>query len=105
MLTHSECRRDKKVEQKIKIIYTILCLKSVDVRKVQVAILARFPREMSQTDRILSRYTLSRVRVSVRPRIILYAKKPQTTVARPTAVDHRSAADKQLNWNGLNAFS
>ena len=104
MLTHSECRRDKKVEQKIKVIYTILCLKSVDVRKVKVAILARFPREMSQTDRILSRYTLSRFRVSVRPRIILYAKKPQTTVARPAAVDHRSAADKQLNWNGPNTF-
>ena len=28
-------------------IYTIICLKSVDVRKLQVAILARSPREMS----------------------------------------------------------
>ena len=50
-------------------------VKSVDVRRLQVAILARSPREMSQTDRILTRYFLSRVRVSVRPRIFLYAKK------------------------------
>ena len=34
-------------------IYTIICLKSVVVRKLQVAILARSPREMSQTDRIV----------------------------------------------------
>ena len=33
-------------------IYTIICLKSVGVRKLQVTILARSPREMSQTDRI-----------------------------------------------------
>ena len=34
-------------------------------------------------------------------------KKPQTTVARPTAVDRRSVADKQLNLNlnGRNPFS
>ena len=44
-------------------IYTIICLKSVDVRKLQVAILARSPREMSQTDRILPWYILSRGRV------------------------------------------
>ena len=31
--------------------------------------------------------------------------KAQTTVARPAAVDHRSAVDKQLNWNGHNPFS
>ena len=37
------------------VIYTIICLKSVDVRKLQVAILARSPREMSETDRILPR--------------------------------------------------
>ena len=70
-------------------IYTIIRHKSVDVRKLQVAILARSPREMSQTDRILPRYILSRVRVSVWARICLYAKKPQTTVTRPAAVDHR----------------
>ena len=39
----------------------------VGVRKLQVAILARSSREMSLTDRILPRYILSRVRVSVRP--------------------------------------
>ena len=63
-------------------IYTIIRHKSVDVRKFQVAILAQSFREMSLTDRIIPRYILSRVRVSVRPRIFLYAKKPQTTVAR-----------------------
>ena len=63
-------------------IYTIIRHKSVDVRKLQVAILARSPREMSQTDRIIPRYILSRVRVSFRPRIFLYAKKTQTRVAR-----------------------
>ena len=81
-------------------IYPIIRHKSVDGRKRQVAILARSPREMSQSDGILQRYILSRVRISVRPRIFLYAKKPQTTVAPPAAVDHRSAADKQLNLNG-----
>ena len=54
-----------------------MCL-SGDVRRLQVAILVRSPREMSQTDRILPRYFLSRVRVSVRPRIFLYANKLPT---------------------------
>ena len=63
-------------------IYPNICLTSVDVRRLQVVILALSPRKMSQTDRILPRYILSRVRVSVRPRIFLYAKKTQTTVAR-----------------------
>ena len=44
---------------------------------MQFAILAQSPREMAQTDRILPRYFLSRVRVSIRPRFFLYAKKPQ----------------------------
>ena len=35
------------------IIYTIICLKSVGVRKLQLAILALSPREMSQTVRIV----------------------------------------------------
>ena len=56
----------------------IICLKSVclsgKVRRLQVAILARSPREMSQTDRILPRYFLSRVRVSVRPRFFVIRK-------------------------------
>ena len=59
-------------------IYTKICLKSVGVRKRQVAILARSPREMSLTDRILPRYILSQVRVSVRSRIFLYAKNGPT---------------------------
>ena len=61
--------------------YTIIRLKSVGVRNMQVAILARSPREMALTDRILPRYILSRVRVSVRPIILLYAGK-KTRVAR-----------------------
>ena len=61
------------------IIYTIICLKSVslsvDVRRLQVAILARSPREMSQTDRIVWQYILSRVRISVRPSIFFIREK------------------------------
>ena len=73
---------------------------------MQLAILAQSPREMSQTDRIHPRYFLSRVRVSIRPIILLYAeKKTHSTVARPAAVDRRSVADKQLNLNGRNPFS
>ena len=48
---------------------------------------------------------MSRVRVSIRPIIFVYAKKPQPTVARPAAVDRRTVADKQLNLNGRNPFS
>ena len=59
------------------IIYTIICLKSVVVRKLQVAILARSPREMSQTDRIVWKHILSRVRVSVRHRICFIREKTQ----------------------------
>ena len=59
-------------------IYTIILHKSVclsvGVRKLQVAILARSSREMSLTDRILPRYILSRVRVSVLPSNFVYAK-------------------------------
>ena len=65
-----------------RIIYTIICLKSVGVRRWQVAILARSPREMSLTDRILPRYILSRVRVSQFGLEFLYAKKTQTRLAR-----------------------
>ena len=53
-----------------------VCL-SVGVRKLQVAILARSSREMSLTVRIIRQYILSRVRVSVRPRIFLYTKNIQ----------------------------
>ena len=64
-------------------IYPIICLKSVclsgHVRRMQFAILAQSPREMSQTDRIHPMYFLSRVRVSIRPRTFVYAKKLQTS--------------------------
>ena len=67
-LLHRDMTQDAKVTQDI---YTIILHKSVclsvGVRKLQVAILARSSREMSLTDRILQRYILSRVRVSVWP--------------------------------------
>ena len=85
------------------LIYTIICLKSVNVRKVQVAILARLPREMSQTDRILPRYILSRVRASFRPRIFLYAKKPQTRVTRSPTVQRHGPSERRNNLKGLHA--
>ena len=69
-------------------IYTIILHKSVcvsvGVRKLQVAILARSPREMSLTDRILPRYILSRVRVSVRPSNFVYAKNNNKLQQKPT---------------------
>ena len=81
-------------------IYTIGCLKSVGVRSLHVAILARSPREMSLIDRILPRYILSRIRVSVRPRIFVYAKKsPNQT--RPH-VGSALRPDKQMNWKQQN---
>ena len=82
-------------------IYTIICLKSVDVRRLQVAILARSPREMSQTDRILPRYFLSRVRVSVRPRIFLYAKNSQTTVGPITDRPCHRPSERRNNLKGI----
>ena len=61
------------------IIYSIICLKSVDVRIMQFVILAHSPREMSQTDRIHPRYFLLRARVSIRPRYFVNAKNPYYT--------------------------
>ena len=55
-------------------IYTIILLKSVGVRKLQVAILARSSREMSLTVRIVWQYILSRVCVSVRPSFFIREK-------------------------------
>ena len=80
-------------------IYPIICLKSVDVRRLQVVILALSPRDMSQTNRILPSYILSRVRVSVRPRIFFTRKnrKPQS----PAYFDPR-CGDKQRNWKPQN---
>ena len=71
------------------LIYTIICVKSVVVRKLQVAILARSPREMSQTDRIVWKHIMSRVRVSVRPRIcFIHEKNPNLSLiqSRPHVV-------------------
>ena len=72
---HTHKQMDHVRRQSYNIIYPIICLKSVDFRRLQVVILALSPREMSQTDRILPRYILSRVRVSVRPRIFYTRKK------------------------------
>ena len=73
----------------------------MDVRGLQVAILARSPREMSQTDRILPRYFLSRVRVSVRPRIFLYAKNSQTTVGPITDRPRHRPSERRNNLKGI----
>ena len=82
-------------------IYTIICLKSVGVRKLQVAIIARSSREMSLTDRILPRYILSRVRVSVRPRIFYTRKTPNQSRPHVVYFTHSLTLrqDKQLYWN------
>ena len=81
------------------IIYPIICLKSVclsgDVRRMQFAILAQSPREMALTERILPRYFLSRVRVSIRPRFFLYKKKKNPArgpVACFSATDRQNGA-------------
>ena len=72
-------QRKRSLNHPILSIYTIICLKSVslsvDVRRLQVAILARSPREISQTDRIVWQYILSRVRISVRPSIFFIREK------------------------------
>ena len=47
---------------------------SVAVSKLQVAIIARSSREMSQTVRIDRKHIMSRIRVSVRPSNFLYAE-------------------------------
>ena len=63
---------------------------------MQFAILAQSPREMALTDRILPRYFLSRVRVSIRPRFFLYAKKPQTS-PRPGRMLQRHRPSERRN--------
>ena len=52
------------------------------------AILAQSPREMALTDRILPRYFLSRVRVSIRPRFFYTPKNPRPN--QPAARSHAS---------------
>ena len=76
-------------------IYPIMCLNYVDIRSMQVVILALSPREISQTDRILPKYILSRVRVSVRPRIV-YTRKKNANHCRP----HTSIRAAEIN-NGI----
>ena len=63
---------------------------------MQFAILAQSPREMALTDRILQRYFLSRVRVSIRPRFFSYAKKPQTS-PRPGRMLQRHRQSERRN--------
>ena len=58
---------------------------------MQFAFLAQSPREMALTDRILPRYFLSRVRVSIRPRFFVYANKKHTRPNQPAARSHASA--------------
>ena len=67
-----------------RLVYTIMILKYVVVSKLQVAILARLYREMSETVRIDRQYILSRVRVSVRPSNFLYAKNAQKLSRKPS---------------------
>ena len=84
-------------------IYHIICLKSVDVRRMQLAILAQSPREMSQTYRILPRYFLSRVCVSIRPRIFLYDKTNRTSrplTDRPGRMLQRHRPSERRNLKG-----
>ena len=67
---------------------------------MQFAILAQSRRQMSQTDRILPRYFLLRVRISIRPRYFLNAKTPKTTAAQsPTGQRHRPS-ERRNNLNG-----
>ena len=87
------------------VIYPIICLKSVDVRRLQVAILARSPREMSQTDRILPRYFLSRVRVSVRPRIFYTRKKLQKHSLRPITDRQRHYRQNGATRKAVHTFT
>ena len=94
-------------------IYTIILHKSVSlsvgVRKRQVAILARSSREMSLTDRILPRYILSRIRVSVRPSNFLNAKNINKLPQKPNfpyltveltsgATGHNTLSDVNVEW-------
>ena len=65
-------------------IYTIILLKSVAVRKLQVAILARSSREMSPTVRIDWQYNLSWVHISVHPSKFFIREKHDELSGRPS---------------------
>ena len=60
---------------------------------------------MSQTDRILPRYFLSRVRVSVRPRIFLYAKKLQKNSLRPITDRQRHHRQNGATRKAVHTFT
>ena len=81
------------------VIYSIICLKSVDVRTMQFVFLAHSPREMSQTDRIHPRYFLLWIRVSIRPRYFVNAKKPipGQTSPRPGRMLQRHRPSERRN--------
>ena len=64
---------------------------------MQFAILAQSPREMALTDRILPRYFLSRVRVSIRPRFFYTPKKTQTS-PRPGRMLQRHRPSERRNF-------
>ena len=68
------------------LVYTIILIKSacLSISKLQVAILARSSREMSQTVRIDYRSFLSRVRISVRPSNFFYAKNTHKLSRKPS---------------------
>ena len=74
------------LQQLIRVIYTIIILKSVclyvGVRKRQGAIIARSSREMYLTVRIVCQCILSRVRVSVRSSSFFIREKHPYTIAK-----------------------
>ena len=91
-------------------LYTIIRLTSVSLSVCQAtftdAILARSPREMSETDRILPRYFLSRVRVSVRPRIFFIRKKtPKPQSARSLTVRATDRQNGATIWKAFYIFT
>ena len=70
---------------------------------MQFAFLAQSPREMALTDRIHPRYFLLRIRVSIRPRYFVNAKKPNTTAAgaaRSMTGQRHRPSDRRNNLNG-----
>ena len=66
---------------------------------MQLAFLAQFPREMYQTDRIHPRYFLLWIRVSIRPRYFVNAKKPipGQTSPRPGRMLQRHRPSERRN--------
>ena len=85
-----------------KIIYTIILLKSVTVRKLQVAILGRSSQEMSQT--IEWQYILSRVHVSVRPSHFSIRKKHPKAIAKTRVSRHFLAQRRKCLLNAPVTF-